>query len=235
MFDSDRTDDAASHRLSRRLFLAGLPLALAGCAGAGAGLDPAPSALAPTQDPRYLSMYAADPSEAFPLPAVDIKRIGPEFLRRQVRYDSNEPVGTIIVDTAERHLYLIQPDGKAMRYGIGVGREGFSWAGRAVIRRKAEWPSWHPPKEMQARDEKARKWADGMPGGLQNPLGARALYLYQGNVDTLYRIHGTNEPWTIGSNVSSGCIRMINQDAIDLYDRVPEGTEVVVKDAGTVA
>jgi lipoprotein-anchoring transpeptidase ErfK/SrfK len=116
----------------------------------------------------------------------------------------------------------------AMRYGIGVGREGFSWSGDAVIQRKAEWPKWTPPAEMVARDPKAAEWANGLPGGLSNPLGARALYLFQGNRDTLYRIHGTTEPYSIGTNVSSGCIRLINQDIVDLYSRVPVGTRVVV-------
>ncbi|WP_181705504.1 L,D-transpeptidase [Chthonobacter rhizosphaerae] len=212
--------------VSRRVFLAGLPLALSACAGGGVPMVPVVTD--PRRDPQYLSMYGAMPDEQFPIPAIDLRQIDPRYFRREVGYDSEEAPGTIVIEPHDKYLYLVQPDGRAMRYGIGVGREGFGWSGRAVIRRKAEWPSWHPPVEMQARDEKAKLWADGMPGGLQNPLGARALYLYQGGRDTLYRIHGTNEPWTIGSNVSSGCIRMINQDAIDLYRRVPTGTEVVV-------
>ncbi len=115
-----------------------------------------------------------------------------------------------------------------MRYGIGVGRQGFGWSGAASIQRKQEWPNWNPPVEMQARDEKARLWAHGMPGGPENPLGARALYLYQNGRDTLYRIHGTNEPHSIGRAVSSGWSRMLNADIIDLYERVPVGTRVVV-------
>src|SRR5262249_52899179 len=118
--------------------------------------------------------------------------------------------------------------GRAIRYGIGVGREGFAWSGAATVKSKQEWPKWFPPADMMARDPRAAPWADGMPGGLQNPLGARALYLWQGDKDTLYRIHGTNEPWSIGRAGSSGCIRMFNQDVIDLYDRVPEGSRVVV-------
>ncbi|MBV9637638.1 MAG: L,D-transpeptidase, partial [Methylobacteriaceae bacterium] len=119
-------------------------------------------------------------------------------------------------------------DGRAIRYGVGVGREGFGWSGTAEIRFKQEWPKWFPPPEMIERQPELRPYADGMPGGPGNPIGCRAMYLWQGNKDTLFRIHGTNEPQTIGSHVSSGCIRMINQDAIDLYNRVPIGTKVIV-------
>jgi lipoprotein-anchoring transpeptidase ErfK/SrfK len=182
----------------------------------------------PRVDPVYLAMYGPRPDEKFPLPATDISQVQPQFLRQEVYYSTPEPVGTIIVDTPDRFLYLVLPEGTAMRYGIGVGREGFSWAGDATVQRKAVWPRWTPPAEMVARDPKAAKWAAGMPGGLDNPLGARALYLFQGSRDTLYRIHGTNEPYSIGTNVSSGCIRLINQDIIDLYERVPIGTRVVV-------
>ena len=133
-----------------------------------------------------------------------------------------------MVDPGQRYLYLVQGNGKAIRYGIGVGREGFGWNGEATIQRKQQWPWWYPPVEMQARDERARRYANGMEGGPSNPLGARALYLYKGGRDTLYRIHGTNEPQSIGRAVSSGCIRMLNADVIDLYDRVPIGTRVVV-------
>ena len=122
----------------------------------------------------------------------------------------------------------MEADGRARRYGIGVGRQGFGWNGTARIRGKRKWPSWHPPVEMQERDPRAREFANGMEGGPDNPLGARALYLFQGGRDTLYRIHGTAEPRSIGRAVSSGCIRMLNADVIDLYDRVPMGTKVVV-------
>ncbi len=130
-------------------------------------------------------MYGPIPDEDFPVPAVDLKQIKPAYFRRLVDYDTTEVPGTLVVDPAEKYLYLVNGDGTAMRYGVGVGREGFGWSGRAVIQRKARWPSWHPPVEMQARDERAKKWAGGMPGGLDNPLGARALYLYQGGRDTL--------------------------------------------------
>jgi lipoprotein-anchoring transpeptidase ErfK/SrfK len=146
----------------------------------------------------------------------------PTPLRRQVvAYQTTEPAGTIIIDTAHTFLYLTLGDGNAMRYGIGVGREGFTWSGVETIRRKAEWPDWIPPAQMVARQPYLPRWVGGGPG---NPLGARALYL--GNTD--YRIHGTNDPTTIGKHVSSGCIRLQNADVIDLYERVGIGTKVVV-------
>ena len=136
-----------------------------------------------------------------------------------------ENPGTIIVDTDARFLYLMMENGRAMRYGVGVGRMGFEWKGTATVGRKAEWPAWVPPKEMREREP----WLpERMEGGPDNPLGARSLYLYQGSKDTLYRIHGTNQPETIGQALSSGCIRMLNDDAIDLYNRVPKGAKVVV-------
>ncbi|ACB96618.1 L,D-transpeptidase [Beijerinckia indica] len=138
---------------------------------------------------------------------------------------TEEGPGTIVIDTKSRQLYYIQPDGMAIRYGIGVGREGFAWKGTARVGRKAEWPRWIPPKEMLKRRPDL---PTSMEGGVENPLGARALYLYQGERDTLFRIHGTNEPDTIGKAVSSGCIRMMNADVIDLFQRVPVGTRVVV-------
>jgi len=150
------------------------------------------------------------------------------FRRKEVAYETSEVPGTIIVDVDARQLYFTLPGGRAQRYGIGVGKQGFEWSGAAVIRRKAKWPRWVPPKEMVARDHLAAQWASGMPGGPDNPLGARALYLYQGEVDTLYRIHGTSQPQSIGKAVSSGCIRLLNADVADLFERVPIGTKVVV-------
>ena len=151
-------------------------------------------------------------------------RLPAHLQRRVVAYSTDETAGTIIVDTANTYLYLVLGHGQALRYGIGVGREGFTWAGRERVTRMAEWPDWRPPNEMLQRSPGL---PDFMPGGLDNPLGARALYL--GN--TLYRIHGTNEPSTIGRFVSSGCIRMRNQDVMDLYRRVSIGTRVVVLDS----
>ena len=143
----------------------------------------------------------------------------------EVPNPTHQPAGTLVIDTASRHLYLVEKDGHALQYGIGVGREGFAWHGTAQVRRKAEWPGWTPPAEMLKRRPDLPLH---MEGGIDNPLGARALYLFNGKGDTGYRIHGTNEPDTIGKAVSSGCIRMMNADVIDLYKRVPVGTRVVV-------
>ncbi len=150
--------------------------------------------------------------------------------KRIVPYRTSEKPGTIIIVTRERALYYVLPGGKAIRYGVGVGRAGFTWSGTATIRRKKKWPEWRPPAEMIARELKqyGRRLPDVMAGGPRNPLGARALYLFQGNRDTLYRIHGTNAPQTIGRAVSSGCIRMLNEEVIDLYNRVRLGTKVKV-------
>ncbi|MCT8990241.1 L,D-transpeptidase [Chelativorans sp. SCAU2101] len=151
--------------------------------------------------------------------------IDPKFLPQIVPYEGKESPGTIVVDTRERFLYLVMAGGKARRYGVGVGKPGFAWAGTHKVTAKREWPDWRPPAEMIARErKKGRILPVHMKGGPNNPLGARALYLGS----TLYRIHGTNAPWTIGQAVSSGCIRMRNEDVIDLYERVPVGTKVVV-------
>lgn len=215
--------------MSRRLFLAGFPLALAGCQTARMNQQPmAMQAVRPAIDPWYYEVYGEVGGEPFPVPALDLARMDPQWLRQQVDYDGPGRPGDLVVDPDERHLYLVGEGGTAMRYGVGVGREGFGWNGNAVIRRKAAWPTWTPPAAMVARDPKAAPWANGMPGGPENPLGARALYLYQGDRDTLYRIHGTNEPWSIGTAVSSGCIRLLNHDIIDLHRRVPTGTRVIV-------
>nr|WP_205520754.1 L,D-transpeptidase [Propylenella binzhouense] len=205
----------------RRLFLAaGAAALLAGCTQTGLlfrNATPGSGLLVPDTD------------EPFRVAPVDLSRIPPQYRRQFVADPTGEPPGTIVVDPDARFLYLVMKDGEALRYGVGVGREGFGWSGTARIARKAKWPTWTPPVEMQQRDPMAREYADGMPGGPANPLGARALYLYQGGRDTLYRIHGTAEPDSIGRAVSSGCIRLLNADVIDLYDRVPIGTRVVVR------
>ena len=164
----------------------------------------APQRQRPAYDPRYG------------------RPIDPAFLPREIAYPSDQPEGTIVIDTEARYLYLILGDGMAKRYGVGVGRPGFEWAGVHHVTRKAEWPGWTPPEEMRQR---VPNLPVHMVGGVDNPLGARALYLGS----TLYRIHGSNQPWTIGHAVSSGCIRMRNQDVVDLYDRVKVGTKVIVK------
>lgn len=164
-----------------------------------------------------------------------VQELDPRYRRQIVDYAGTEPVGAIIVDPDQRFLYLVLGGGEALRYGVGVGRQGFGWSGRATVRRKAEWPTWTPTRRMIQEDPKLARWDHGMPGGPKNPLGARALYLYQGDRDTLYRIHGTNEPWSIGRAVSSGCIRLLNDDIIDLYARVPLGTAVLVLGSAAVA
>lgn len=151
-----------------------------------------------------------------------------EFQRRVVQFRTAEKPGTIIIDGDRHFLYYVLPGFQAIRYGIGVGRDGFGWAGIVKVGRKVEWPTWTPPAEMVARDPNAAKWKDGMPGGPDNPLGARAMYLFEGGRDTIYRIHGTSQPWSIGLNISSGCIRMVNEDVIDLFERVEVGTKVIV-------
>jgi lipoprotein-anchoring transpeptidase ErfK/SrfK len=177
-------------------------------------------------EPFYEDPYAAGPrGQSY---GGDDLELGVNFNQKtaaMVQNPTKEPAGTIVIDTSSRHLYLVQPGGGAIQYGIGVGRQGFTWKGVAHVGRKSEWPRWIPPKEMLQRRPDL---PDEMEGGLDNPLGARALYLFQGNKDTLFRIHGTNEPDSIGNAVSSGCIRMMNADAIDLYQRVKVGTRVVV-------
>jgi lipoprotein-anchoring transpeptidase ErfK/SrfK len=216
--------------LNRRAFVLGLPAA-AVCSSLPTASSFAQQAISRS---TYEAMYAPIEDDLYPIPGVDLSRINANYLRRVVPYKTSEEPGTIVVDPKERYLYLVLRDGMAVRYGVGVGRSGFSWSGSAVIKDKQEWPDWYPPKEMFERQPELMEQMGelpggaGMPGGPGNPLGARALYLWQGNKDTLYRIHGTFEPWTIGTNVSSGCIRMINQDAIDLYNHTPLNTKVVV-------
>jgi lipoprotein-anchoring transpeptidase ErfK/SrfK len=152
----------------------------------------------------------------------------PRFRRQRVPYDGDEQAGAIVVDTSDRYLYFVEGDGWATRYGVGIGEEGRTLKGRARIGRKAEWPSWTPTVNMMKRKPELVQYAGGVPGGENNPLGARALYLYRGNRDTMFRLHGTNEPWTIGQAVSSGCIRLSNDDIIHLYERTPVGTTVIV-------
>ncbi|KAB2688774.1 L,D-transpeptidase [Brucella pseudogrignonensis] len=179
--------------------------------------------------PATVASYDAQTNERFPVAAIDTSRVNPKNLRQQVDYRTSEPPGTIVVDTKNRFVYLVQEGGKAMRYGVGVGREGMEFTGTANIAWKQEWPKWTPTPDMIRREpEKYAQWSGGMEGGANNPLGARALYLFKNGKDTLFRIHGTNQPETIGHAVSSGCIRMMNQDVIDLYRRVPTGSKVVV-------
>jgi lipoprotein-anchoring transpeptidase ErfK/SrfK len=159
--------------------------------------------------------------------------VAEQFLRTQVNFVTEEKPGTIIVDTEAKYLYFVEPGGTATRYGVGVGRDGFGWSGTVKVGRKAEWPGWTPPARMRARERaKGNILPAYVEGGPANPLGARALYLYRGGRDTIYRIHGTNQPWTIGQNMSSGCIRMMNEDVMHLYERAGVGTKVIVTRGG---
>jgi lipoprotein-anchoring transpeptidase ErfK/SrfK len=204
--------------ISRRGVLFGLPLFLAGCAS--------------TNFTQQRENYAAVPDEKFPLKAMQLDQIKPELRRQEVAYVTTHPAGTVVVDTPARRLYFVMGNGQAMRYGVGVGRQGLALKGNAYIGRKAEWPSWTPTPNMIRREpERNLKYAGGMPGGPNNPLGARALYLYRDGNDTMFRLHGTNQPQSIGHAMSSGCIRMLNHDIIDLYQRVPVGSRVVVLQA----
>jgi lipoprotein-anchoring transpeptidase ErfK/SrfK len=178
--------------------------------------------------PEVVALYGPVPDKKFAIPAVDLKKLDPKYHRKTVPYDTTEAPGTIIVDPRNYYVYRIEGEGKATRYGANVGRNGFLWSGDAYVGRKAEWPVWTPPKEMIQRQPEAAKYARGMPGGLENPLGARTLYLYQNGKYTLYTIYSTSDPETIGTNLTSGCTGLLTQDMMDLYDRTPVKTKVVV-------
>ena len=217
---------AAPLTMHRRSVLLGATCVLAGCQARPRAIALAPSM--PAIDPALEASYGSFVDAGYEIDGLDLPRIDPSLLRRRVPDPTGERPGTLVVDAGRRRLYLVEEDGTALRYGIGVGREGLEWSGRAVIGRKAAWPSWRPTADMIRRDPANARWAQGMEGGLDNPLGARALYLYRDGRDTLYRLHGTNEPWSIGRAVSSGCIRLFNHDIIDLHDRVPVGAPVLV-------
>jgi lipoprotein-anchoring transpeptidase ErfK/SrfK len=234
-----------SRRSLLSLGLAAISVSLAGCSGSSTG-GPLFGGLLNASGPRrslsgrtiskpnYAAVYASYPGEPAPVKEFDFSRVDLAYLRQEVEYLGTEQPGTVVVDPASRHLYFVEAPGRATRYGVGVGREGFGWSGTAKINMRRSWPDWVPPKEMVARDPEIRSQlvatsrGRGVPGGPTSPLGARAMYLFADGGDTGYRIHGTTEPETIGTNVSSGCIRMVNQDVIHLYQRVSEGTDVIV-------
>jgi lipoprotein-anchoring transpeptidase ErfK/SrfK len=211
-----------SRRLNRRSFLFGSAAGLGALGLAGCGTTDS------MMRAEAAKLYGPVPDEKFPIPAVDVSKFDPKYYRRIVRYDSKEAPGTIIVDPGNHYVYRIEGDGNATRYGANVSRAGFLWSGEAYVGRKAEWPVWTPPKEMIQRQPEARKYAGGMPPGLENPLGARTLYLYQNGVYTLYTIYSTSDPETIGTGVTSGCTGLLSQDMIDLYSRTPIKTKVIV-------
>lgn len=229
-------------RLTRRRFLIG-SVALGASAAAAHAQQ---SSYADESDPfggslntgpmegseQYFDPALLPPPESetdFPIEPVSPRLIPAKFRRQEVDFDGAEDPGTLVVDPDHRFLYHVLAYGRARRYGVGVGRAGFAWAGNAKIGMKRRWPRWVPPREMVDRDPRAKKWVNGQPGGPDNPLGARALYLYSGGQDTMYRIHGTNEPKSIGKAMSSGCIRMLNEDVAHLFDNVIVGTPVTVR------
>ena len=218
----------------RRMIIAG-GLSLGGLGLAGCAATPQGETVAATRatgiESSFVSMYRAMPEEQFPVPAVDLKKVPPRFYRREVDDPTGERPGTVYVDTKNFFLYLVGEGGRALRYGVGLGRAGFEWSGRAEIAWKKKWPVWTPPADMIKRQPELEKYSaenGGMPPGIHNPLGARALYIFKNGKDTLYRLHGTGEAYSIGKAVSSGCVRLLHQDVIDLYDRVPNGTPIVV-------
>ena len=229
---------------SRRAFLslaaAAAVSATAGCATTG---EETPEPQASARKPRmpfgpepefapFEEMYAAMRDEEFALPAIPYSKIDPQFLRQVVRDPTGEKAGSIVVDTTGHHLYLVLGNGNAVRYGVGLGRAGFEWSGRATMQWKRKWPTWTPPAEMIERQPELEKYSEangGQKPGLDNPLGARALYIFQDGIDTLYRLHGTPQWNSIGKSVSSGCVRLMNQDVIDLYSRVPNKSPILVR------
>jgi lipoprotein-anchoring transpeptidase ErfK/SrfK len=208
-------------KFNRRVASVGVSYLLAGC-------------VAHTQQTAgisfpHLQAYGPAIDEPYLIPGLDLNQVNHELLRQQVPFAGPYRPGTIVVDVTEKRLYLVEPGGRAMRYAVGVGREqALNFHGTAIIGRKAEWPSWTPTESMIKRIPRYGAYASGMQGGINNPLGARALYLYRGSQDTHFRLHGTNDPTSIGKAVSSGCIRLFNQDIIDLYNRVPRGAPVFV-------
>jgi lipoprotein-anchoring transpeptidase ErfK/SrfK len=239
---------SASFLVSRRNFLSvtgiGALASLAGCASTGVTAMNAPLVapfmappvmpvvIPPESPPDPALIYAAVEDNGFLLPAIPYKKIDPKFYRQQVVDPTGEPAGTIVVDTPNRFLYMVEKGGTAMRYGVSIGKDGFAWQGEGVIQWRRKWPRWTPPDEMVARQKNLVKYSianGGMDPGLKNPLGARALYIFQNGQDTLYRLHGNPEWQSIGHAKSSGCVRFLNQDIIDLYDRVPEKARIIVK------
>jgi len=222
-----------SGSVGRRSFLIGLgAMTVSGCVATQREVPVAAAkSVAPAPNPVVPAMYQAVPTERFPIPEVDTKKLDRRFWRTKIDYPTDEAPGTLIVDTPNKYLYHVKRNGRATRYGIGVGREGFAWSGRAIVAYKREWPRWTPPDSMVARQPTLEPYSianGGMDSGLKNPLGARALYIHKDGKDTLYRVHGTPEAWSIGKAVSSGCIRLVNQDIIHLHGEVRDGSPIMV-------
>ena len=200
----------------------------AGVAACVPTTTPSTTSAAPAASVPQEGIYLATKDNGIAIPAIDPAKVPAQFQRQIVDFPSTEAPGTVIINPATKHLYFITGKNKAIRYGIAVGAAGFQWSGQALVTNRRQWPTWTPPKEMIERKPELSKWEKGQPGGPTNPLGSRALYLTTNGVDYGYRIHGTPDWWSIGKNASSGCIRMINQDVIDLYNRVPDGAKVIV-------
>ncbi|MHC1549633.1 L,D-transpeptidase [Phyllobacterium sp. K27] len=233
-----------SIQLSRRTFVFGsmaTSAALAGCTTTATTQraeiapeprpvrKPLPTGVAPASELEL--RYAAVQDGGHSIPAIPYQQMDPKYYRQRVTDPTGEPAGTVVVDTVGRFLYLVEPGGTAMRYGVGIGRDGFAWQGEGIVHWRQHWPRWKPPADMIARQPELAKYSvenGGMEPGIKNPLGARALYIFQNGQDTLYRLHGSPQWRSIGKATSSGCVRLINQDAIDLYDRVPYHARIVV-------
>lgn len=221
-------------RPNRRAFLSASAFGLASAALPGCmTADVVPPANAPPPADAGIgdatSMYSATVDEGYQLPAIPTDKVDPRFLRQTVADPTGEKPGSIVVDTSQHFLYLVREGGTAIRYGVSLGKSGFGWTGSAVVQWKKKWPVWTPPPEMIERRPELEKYRDGMPPGPQNPLGARAMYLFRDGKDTMYRLHGTPEWDSIGKNASSGCVRFMNQDIIDLYARVNGAAPIHVR------
>lgn len=227
--------------LSRRTFLLGClstTVAISGCATSPLSdtQQIPPPEIEPPQilaqpDSSLEARYAAFEDAGHFVPAIPYQQMDPKFYRQQVADPTGEDVGTVVVDTPNRFLYLVEEGGTAMRYGVGIGRQGFSWQGEGIIHWRQHWPRWKPPPEMIARQPELERYSvanGGMEPGVTNPLGARALYIFQDGRDTLYRLHGSAEWHSIGKSVSSGCVRLVNHDIVDLYERIPYHARIVV-------
>uniref|UniRef100_UPI003100AC21 L,D-transpeptidase n=1 Tax=Neorhizobium sp. EC2-8 TaxID=3129230 RepID=UPI003100AC21 len=227
----------SEYQMSRRAFVLGsvsLTAALAGCTTT-AERAPIPEVarrpIEPPTEAELQARYAAVEDGGHLLPAIPYKQIDPKYYRQRVVDPTGELPGTVVVDTPGRFLYVVEPGGTAMRYGVGIGKDGFAWQGEGVIHWRQPWPRWKPPNEMVARQPSLKKFSienGGMDPGVKNPLGARALYIFQNGQDTLYRLHGSPEWASIGKATSSGCVRLVNQDVMDLYTRVPYHARIVV-------
>jgi len=229
-----------SQPLTRRAFLSvslSASAFAAGCATTASPNTPAPPPakpslpMGPASEAELETRYAALEDGGHLISAVPFREMNAKYYRQRVQDPTREKPGTVVVDTAGRFLYLTEPGGTAMRYGVGIGRDGFAWQGQGIIHWRQAWPRWKPPAEMIARQADLEKYSvanGGMEPGVKNPLGARALYIFQNGQDTLYRLHGTGDWRSIGRAVSSGCVRLINQDVIDLYRRVPHHAPIVV-------